>query len=730
MTSPKTADVSAAPLVFAIFAGAATTGLSDIALILIQSCGIGDNTGLFAGAISGGMLTFAMLFALGAGLIAVGASVFSHAVVAAILHAPMRFMASIARGEPQALTASGTLIQRSVPPIIAGVVISPIAYWAVTEFNEPFRISVLIGTAVVVTRLPAQYLANAMLRWGQSRWHLAPPKTTRTLGQITVYGAVFAVFALLIAAIVFRHEWFGAYDPFGWLQLFLFIVSVFFFVPAGARLTAARSPLRFRMSLPIVALLAAVLIMTADGARVHLYNNGGLSHWGYRGLYFSLDMDGDGSAWVIGGDCSPFDSGISPFAVEIPGNGVDEDCDGKDIPPPKIAYRDPLTLMPAFPESKRVEKGNVLLIVSDATSAKHLELYGGKRNTMPNVERFAKKSTVFEHSFALANHTSVAMPALLTGQYPSKFPNVKKLGWLSFGLPKWSNPIQLRMRREGRDAVMVAGHRLSGFVRYFDELINGKGRRVSADKLGKMAMKRLKAIGPTPPEPVFFAIHFIDPHHPYRAEKTPNKYGKSKEDRYDRELNYVDQALKPILRLMEKRTYRKRWLVIITADHGEAFFEHGHPHHGHTLYDEEIRVPLVMRIPGVKPARVSTAVSHLDIVPTLIDWCGLKKDPSLRGHSLLPAALRAVSKKTPRSRVVFSEFFRTGEVFGAYDGRFSLIFNGDQASYELYDRSNDRAQTSNIFLHRTNPTLTQLLNRHIRESKERIKEGTKSAEKK
>ena len=595
-----------------------------------------------------------------------------------------------------------------------------VSWFSIHTFKEPVRISLLIGVltvagaAVLLHGVPRLVVRPSLVR------AIARLLGARIVRQISAAAAVLLLIGVAWVIFIFKDDIFGAWDPLPAAIIVFWLLCVAAVAPVAPRLRGGR----LLVALGPVCLVSAIVAAAVSvPGRAAVEGSGAVSGVLYRALYRGLDMDGDGFAWLWGGDCHPFDATSNPFAEEIPDNGYDEDCDGLDKFPAGSA-----AILGAAGFGKadvmlRRKNGNVLLIIADAVGAGHLKAYGCERNTMPAVERFARSAVLFENHFAVGNHTSIAMPSLLTGKYPSAYPGALTNGWHSFGLNKDDRPIQVRLHRAGYETYMFAGHRLSGFVRYFDHLVQGTDSRIPAGKLTKMTLKKIKSIGNSPKKPVFVALHLIDPHHPYAAPEKPNKFGRRARDRYDSELAYVDKALAPLLKAMQREF--SDWLVLFTADHGEGFGEHGFTHHGFSLFDEEVRVPLIVRAPEARSGRVSTATGQLDILPTVLDWCGLSPRDSLEGESLLPLLSPTNPPRSPHGRTVFSEFFRTGRVFGAFDGRHALLYSRYRNAYELYDRKSDPAQQHDIYRPGRVPGLEALLKKHIAASEKRIADGKK-----
>ena len=129
-------------------------------------------------------------------------------------------------------------------------------------------------------------------------------------------------------------------------------------------------------------------------------------------------------------------------------------------------------------------------------------------------------------------------------------------------------------------------------------------------------------------------VHFFEPHEPY--ETHPGiAFGDTALDRYDGEIAYVDRALGRLLAYIHRT--RPRAIVAITADHGEEFGDHGGRYHGTSVYEEQVRVPLVVVGPGVRAgASVDEPVQTIDLVPTVLSALGIPRPARVRGRDVGP----------------------------------------------------------------------------------------------
>jgi arylsulfatase A-like enzyme len=136
----------------------------------------------------------------------------------------------------------------------------------------------------------------------------------------------------------------------------------------------------------------------------------------------------------------------------------------------------------------------------------------------------------------------------------------------------------------------------------------------------------------------FFAwFHFLDPHDQYISHEKDGipPFGKTLRDRYDAEVLFTDRYLGKLLDFIANKPWSKRTVIIVTADHGEAFGEHNMFSHGFELWENLVRVPMFFVVPGVAPRRIDTPRSAIDLAPTITELLGVPSDPGFEGKSLV-----------------------------------------------------------------------------------------------
>lgn len=317
--------------------------------------------------------------------------------------------------------------------------------------------------------------------------------------------------------------------------------------------------------------------------------------------------------------------------------------------------------------SAKAQPPDVLVISVDCLRADHVGPYGSEHDATPAIDAVARDGIVFENAFAQANWTKPSVASLMTGLYVRNHgvvvgtdyfdeAGVHKVGANSFPLPD-----DLPLMSE---AFQSAGYRTGGFIENSHiHPAMGFGRGFEVYEKAKPAARSLETwlSTLTPGEPFFAYLHVIGPHDPYDgtthgarfAEDYRTKFGefdsqidwsdlyykkkvksftpedlKQARSFYAAEVNFYDQEqLAPILRWLKDNDRYDDALIVITSDHGEELFDHGGWAHGHTLYDEVIRVPLIIKLsrqsPGLEPgSRVREMVEQIDLFPTLCRLAG------------------------------------------------------------------------------------------------------------
>ncbi|MDP9150290.1 MAG: sulfatase-like hydrolase/transferase [Myxococcota bacterium] len=357
----------------------------------------------------------------------------------------------------------------------------------------------------------------------------------------------------------------------------------------------------------------------------------------------ATDRDHDGASSLFGGgDCDDSDPRRSPTAIDIPGNGIDEDCSGADLPAPR----------PAAPRAQHARHTppaelNLLLITVD-TLRIDLGFMGYDRPVSPHLDALAARSTVFERAYSMASYTGKSVGATMTGRYPSE---CLRDGAHFDTYGPGNTLLAERLQGAGFHTMGVASHWYFkpkyGLAQGMDlwdlsamppESAGDADSSVTSAGLTDAAIALLS--DPANLHGRFFLwVHYFDPHAVYvKHPESPDFRAGAKhwaKPLYDGEVWFTDHHIGRLLDFIAAQPWGDRTAVVLTADHGEAFEEHGMNWHGVDLWEPLVRVPLVIYVPGVAGHRVKTKRSLVDLVPTLLDILGVSQPPSgeLSGES-------------------------------------------------------------------------------------------------
>lgn len=415
---------------------------------------------------------------------------------------------------------------------------------------------------------------------------------------------------------------------------------------------------------------------------------------------------------------------------------------------------------------------NILFILVDTLRRDRLTPYGYRRDTSPEIAaRLAARGAVVESAYSQAPWTLPSVVSFLTGRYPGEM-----LGddLASYGVPPGVATLAERLAALGyQTGAFMANpslHAGAGFERgfgtFFAPPADVEWIRKHADLVNARALPWLAA-HEGGARPFFAYVHYIDPHDPYENPETagnrsaflPGYTGPVTGEwvhgvytgrltlpdpprdlahlnaLYDSEVHYVDRHVGELIGSLAPEALANT-LVVLTSDHGEELFDHGGWKHGQTLYDEQIRVPLLVRWDGRIPPgrRLDGTVRLLDLMPTLVGAAGGEPDPDWHGIDLLPA----LSGTGPLpERPAFSQHLASGPLRAAVieGGRKLILFNretpfapadnlqahlwrldlGRMAREELYDLGRDPGERRSLLASRPPlpPRLAGALHRQL-----------------
>ena len=473
-------------------------------------------------------------------------------------------------------------------------------------------------------------------------------------------------------------------------------------VPPMWRVAGAVPTFPFRAP-AIVAVVAVLALGTggSEGARKAAAKTGLAAPLG-QVLSRLSDVDGDGAGAILGGgDCAPFDRARHPGAVDIPDDGIDQNCLGGDVTlarPAADAHF--IARPPGVPADL-----NVLFITIDTLRADHLGAYGYARATTPALDAVAKDGAVFQNAWAHAPSTRYSMPALLTGRYPSQVawdPDARTPQSWWPGLQLENTTIAEVMKGGGLSTGAITNYHYFDKARRMDQgfdsydnssarlhagadpaSTHGTSSREQADK--SIAFVEAHATGRW-----FLWVHFYDPHHEYELHPGTTTFGDDAVARYDHEIRFTDDQIARVIDRLRALGIYDKTAIVVTGDHGEGFGEHGIQFHGYDLYAAQTRVPLIVRVPGLAPTRPTLPAGHVDVLPTLANLIGAAPVVGTAGRSLLDAIAGQVAPDADREVFQEVKFEGPTEKYAVATRCRHLLYSMRPANtWELYDTCAD-----------------------------------------
>ncbi len=566
------------------------------------------------------------------------------------------------------------------------------------------------GLAMLAVAAPALFhAARAVAR-------LVPRPRSVVLVGVGALGLIGAVFVVL-GSLDWRVMDFGPYRGLG-LYVTLLLAHHVFWGTLGTR----RFPrVVTGLAPPRVLIALLVLVGAAFGWSWQRFGGSprttrllaeetGLTRLLLRGARAVADHDHDGyAARLGGGDCNDHDATVNPGAEDIAGDGIDQDCDGADA----VQRAAPVAIdRSATPSRTWRTDLNLLVITIDTLRADRLD-----EARMPRASELAKRSVRFTRAYAQAPNTPRSFPSFLTsrlpsavkwasrnvnfpvaaastaGGYPTFFEELAKAGLAPIGVFSHFN-----LKQESGIATGFTAWENDGALTLHDSNTD-----ISAPRITARVIEKLKGLGKSKQR---FALwtHLFEPHSKYmeHAEFPTRSSGmRGLEEKYDGEVSFADKHIGLMLDALRAAGLAENTIVVVMADHGEAFGEHRFAgermyFHGQTLYDELLRVPLVIHVPGLAPRTVELPTMLIDLGPTLIDLFGAEPPGSMQGRSLVPAMQGAAMSERP----VYAELLPAPSWDHkwrvAISGGYKLLDKQSEGSVELFDLAHDPTEQKNL----------------------------------
>ncbi|HPR62678.1 MAG TPA: sulfatase [Thermoanaerobaculia bacterium] len=383
--------------------------------------------------------------------------------------------------------------------------------------------------------------------------------------------------------------------------------------------------------------------------------------------------------------------------------------------------------------------GRVIVITIDTLRADHLSCYGYPRDTSPSLDAFARSEAVrFKEAYACSSWTLPSMMSFFTSLTPPQHGVEDRGTRLNPIVPTLATAFKVQGWNTSAFITHIYVSHIYGFEKGFDEFLElsidwnyREGQQLRADQLNEAVFPWLESHGK---QKYFLYLHYFDPHFPYDP---PSPYDEkfsdpgydgeadgsigyllsyldrtrlmSNEDLqqvvglYDGEIAYADHHIGRLFSRLKELDLWQDSLIVVMADHGEEFQDHGSVHHIRTLYQEVVHVPLLIKLPG-RPSSslrkvVPERISLLDLGPTILRLSNLSAPPSFSGRPF-----DSLMREPGKDRTIYARTRRhASDKAAIIRQRFKLIhpFGTNHDPEELYDLREDPGEQRSLLQDKT-----------------------------
>jgi len=329
---------------------------------------------------------------------------------------------------------------------------------------------------------------------------------------------------------------------------------------------------------------------------------------------------------------------------------------------------------------------------------------GYPRPIAPFLTELESRAVSYTRGYALSSYTSQSVGGFLGGRLPSE---LRRDGYFFGTYPSRVLFFPEKLHAAGVRTITAQAHGYfrrdkAGFYQGFDvyEMLPGLHWNattdvdITGDRHAALARRLLS--DPANTSGRFFAwFHFMDPHDQYQRHPGVAPYGRTLRDRYDGEVTWTDTQLREFVTWVQQQPWGARTAIIVTADHGESFGEHGCYRHAFEVWQQLVRVPFFFVMPGARPRRIDVPRSHIDLAPTILELLGAPPEPEFTGRSLVAELYGAEAPE----RDVWVDLARTSNNDrrrALIHGRHKVIAYGDDSRFDVYDIEADPGETTNL----------------------------------
>jgi len=414
-----------------------------------------------------------------------------------------------------------------------------------------------------------------------------------------------------------------------------------------------------------------------------------------------------------------------------------------------------------FKDFKSNKLKNIFIITIDALRADHIGCLGYKKKITPNIDKLAKDGVLFKNAIASGSYTFISFPSIVSNQYATEYyiknsgiptitKELKKYGYKTISFN--SNPhargkldkdfdyfddllvysdFDRPLEKFKRQLIKKIGKK-NLFIRYLRKILIKTSANIVKPytTAGKMNQKVIEYLEKNINEPLFFWIHYMDPHYPYLPPRDftniskseiiklnrkcrtyllknrlgdnvnidVNKYDVEKLiELYDGEIKYVDQQIGFFIDYLKKMDLYDNSLILLFSDHGEMFGEHGRfAHEYYNLYQQQLHIPLIIKAEE-KNKVIDKSVTIMDIPKTITEIIDV--DSSVfSGYNLLNSNRDYIISEGFKPQDVFldSDFNIDKISFSCQKDKWKLVYNQIEKRKELYNLDNDPYENNNI----------------------------------
>ncbi|RYZ01361.1 MAG: hypothetical protein EOO73_35810 [Myxococcales bacterium] len=563
-----------------------------------------------------------------------------------------------------------------------------VALWS-RRFHNAELAAVLVALLTSAAVLVLTVVGAAVARW------------LRAGGSRRVVWAVSVMSFALALALLVSQSWAGLVQLDACLAAapLVFVLTCF---AADRWLLVRVAPVKIVLAAGAVALAAAASFWGSGARAATMLATHGA--WG-RPVIVALrsvsDFDRDGYSGLLGGgDCAPFDRRINPSAVEVPNDGLDNNCVGGDAGN-AVEIRRPIwgASVHGSPTNQ-----NVVIVTIETLRHDHASFVAAARDTTPNLRQIAASSLVFERMYSAAPYTRLSLASLFSSLAPSE------IDWQLLAPEKHMRHISPRtpwlpelLAARGYETIAVLTNFAAftpqediGFERGFrhydvSTALTYRGGTMWGFPAAEQVDKALAYVERAK-RPFFLWLHLFEPHFRYEQPPGAPVFGADQRARYDAEIWHVDAQLGRLFQGLRRLRAWDDTVLFVTGDHGEAFGEHDDRWHGTNLFDPQVRPAALLRVPGVAGKRLDVSVTFTDVAPTLARVLGDRETfDQLRGRSLAPLMHHRALPAAQSGFVVETFNIEDGLAYQAalVDYPLKLVYEEAGQRFALFDLAHD-----------------------------------------